>query len=137
MDHDEWLAERFQEQRTQLRAVAYRMLGSLNEADDAVQEARLRLSRSDISGVENLGGWLRTVVVRVALNMLIYRGPTQRIAHGRCERDGRAADICEVVRAGACRATERSPKVRAHTREGDLLSGGLSSRPRQDRRLAR
>jgi DNA-directed RNA polymerase specialized sigma24 family protein len=58
----EWLAQRFEENRTHLRAVAYRMLGSLSEADDAVQEAWLRLSRSDVGGVENLGGWLTTVV---------------------------------------------------------------------------
>lgn len=73
MDHDEWLAERFEEQRPQLRAVAYRMLGSLSEADDALQEAWLRLSRSDTSAVENLGGWFTTVVARVALNMLRAR----------------------------------------------------------------
>ena len=64
--HDkDWLAERFQEQRPHLRGVAYRMLGSISEADDAVQEAWLRLSRSDTSSVENLGGWLTTVVARV------------------------------------------------------------------------
>jgi RNA polymerase sigma-70 factor (ECF subfamily) len=70
MDEHEWLAERFEEHRTRLRAVAYRMLGSLSEADDAVQEAWLRLSRSDTSDVDNLGGWLTTVVARVSLNML-------------------------------------------------------------------
>src|SRR6266498_1099178 len=73
MDERDWLAERFEEHRTRLRAVAYRMLGSLSEADDAVQEAWLRLSRSDTSGVENLGGWLTTVVARVCLNMLRSR----------------------------------------------------------------
>ena len=73
MDDHEWLAERFQENRGHLRAVAYRMLGSLSEADDAVQEAWLRLSRSDTSGIENLGGWLTTVVARVCLNMLQSR----------------------------------------------------------------
>jgi RNA polymerase sigma factor (sigma-70 family) len=72
-DEDEWLAERFQEQRPHLRAVAYRMLGSLSEADDAVQEAWLRLSRSDAGAIENLGGWLTTVVARVSLNMLRAR----------------------------------------------------------------
>jgi RNA polymerase sigma-70 factor, ECF subfamily len=66
----DWLAERFEEHRTHLRAVAYRMLGSPSEADDAVQEAWLRLSRSDTSGVENLGGWLTTVVARVCLDTL-------------------------------------------------------------------
>src|SRR5207302_7999099 len=70
---DEWLAEQFEANRSHLRAVAYRMLGSLSEADDAVQEAWLRLSRSDTSGVENLGGWLTTVVARVCLDMLRSR----------------------------------------------------------------
>jgi RNA polymerase sigma factor (sigma-70 family) len=73
MAERDWLADRFEEQRTNLRAVAYRMLGSLAEADDAVQEAWLRLSRSDTSGVENLGGWLTTVVGRVCLDMLRAR----------------------------------------------------------------
>ena len=73
MTESEWLAERFEEHRTHLRAVAYRMLGSVSEADDAVQEAWLRLSRSDSSGIENLGGWLTTVVARVSLNMLRSR----------------------------------------------------------------
>jgi RNA polymerase sigma-70 factor, ECF subfamily len=73
VDEQEWLAEQFEDHRTHLRAVAYRMLGSLSEADDAVQEAWLRLSRSDTSGVENLGGWLTTVVARVCLNMLQAR----------------------------------------------------------------
>src|SRR3954465_5208530 len=74
MDDDEWLAERFEEHRTHLRAVAFRMLGSVSEADDAVQEAWLRASRADTNSVENLGGWLTTVVARVCLNMLRSRG---------------------------------------------------------------
>src|SRR6478752_1511794 len=73
MDEHEWLAEHFEEHRTRLRAVAYRMLGSLSEADDAVQETWLRLNRSDSDEIENLGGWLTTVVGRVALNMLRSR----------------------------------------------------------------
>ncbi|WP_030384858.1 sigma-70 family RNA polymerase sigma factor [Streptomyces sp. NRRL S-241] len=73
MDGNAWLTERFEEHRSHLRAVSYRMLGSLAEADDAVQETWLRLSRSDISEVENLGGWLTTVVSRVCLNMLRSR----------------------------------------------------------------
>jgi RNA polymerase sigma factor (sigma-70 family) len=73
MDEREWLAERFEEDRIRLRAVAYRMLGSLSEADDAVQEAWLRLSRTDASKVENLAGWLTTVVARISLNMLRSR----------------------------------------------------------------
>src|ERR671923_1087653 len=70
---NERLVERFEGHRAHLRAVAYRMLGSLSEADDAVQEAWLRLSRADASGVENLGGWLTTVVARVCLDMLRSR----------------------------------------------------------------
>jgi RNA polymerase sigma factor (sigma-70 family) len=73
MDDQEWLAERFQEQRRRLRAVAYRILGSLSEADDALQEAWLRLSRTDASSVENLAGWFTTIVARVSLNMLRAR----------------------------------------------------------------
>jgi RNA polymerase sigma factor (sigma-70 family) len=73
MGEDQLLAERFEENRGHLRAVAYRMLGSLSEAEDAVQEAWLRLSRADTSGVENLGGWLTTVVGRVCLDMLRSR----------------------------------------------------------------
>src|SRR5215207_4775148 len=73
MNEHEWLAERFEAHRAHLRAVAYRMLGSLSEADDAVQEAWLRLDRSDTSGVENLGGWLTTVVARTSLDMLRSR----------------------------------------------------------------
>jgi len=65
-DEPEWLAERFEANRAHLRAVAYRMLGSPSEADDAVQEARLRVSRSGTSGVANLGGWLTTVVAGCA-----------------------------------------------------------------------
>jgi RNA polymerase sigma factor (sigma-70 family) len=73
MDEREWLAQRFEEHRTHLRAVAYRMLGSLSEADDAVQEAWLRLNRTDASRLENLGAWLTTVVARISLNMLRSR----------------------------------------------------------------
>jgi RNA polymerase sigma factor (sigma-70 family) len=73
MDERDWLAERFEERRSRLRAVAYRMLGSLSEADDAVQEVWLRLSRADTSEVENLDGWLTTVVARVSMNMLRSR----------------------------------------------------------------
>src|SRR5215211_4143008 len=73
MDEQEWLAERFEEHRTHLSAVAYRMLGSLSEADDAVQEAWLRLSRTDAGELENLGGWLTTVVALISLNMLRSR----------------------------------------------------------------
>ena len=73
MDDSEWLAGHFERQRPHLRAVAYRMLGSLTEADDAVQDAWVRLSRSDATEIENLGGWLTTIVARVCLNMLRSR----------------------------------------------------------------
>ena len=77
VDDQDWLAEQFQEHRQHLRAVAYRMLGSLAETDDAVQEAWLRLSRSDAAAVSNLGGWLTTVVSRVCLDMLRARRARQ------------------------------------------------------------
>ena len=73
MDENEWLADRFEEHRARLRAVAYRMLGSLTEADDAVQDTWLRVSRAGASEVENLGGWLTTIVARICLNMLRSR----------------------------------------------------------------
>ena len=73
MSETEWLAERFEEHRSHLKSVAYRMLGSLAEADDAVQEAWLRLARQDAREIENLGGWLTTVVARVCLNTLESR----------------------------------------------------------------
>src|SRR6266496_4412926 len=73
MDERAWLADRFEQHRRRLRAVAYRMLGSLSEADDAVQEAWLRLSRADVGEVDDLGAWLTTVVARVCLNLLRSR----------------------------------------------------------------
>ena len=73
INDQEWLAQRFESHRSHLRGVAYRMLGSLNEADDAVQEAWIRLSRTDTSDVENLRAWLTTVVGRVCLNQLRTR----------------------------------------------------------------
>ena len=73
MGEQDWLAEQFEQNRGHLRGVAYRMLGSLSEAEDAVQEAWLRLSRSDSSGVENLAGWLTTVVSHICLDMLRSR----------------------------------------------------------------
>jgi RNA polymerase sigma-70 factor, ECF subfamily len=73
MDERDWLAERFEDHRTHLRAVAYRMLGSLSEADDAVQDAWLRLSRAGAGGVDNLGGWLTTMVARLCLDRLRAR----------------------------------------------------------------
>ena len=72
-DERDWLEDRFVEHRGHLRAVAYRMLGSVSEADDAVQDAWLRVSRADTGAVENLDGWLTTVVARVCLNLLRSR----------------------------------------------------------------
>jgi len=73
VDTNSWLAERFEENRTRLRSVAYRMLGSLPDAEDAIQEVWLRLSRTDAGAIENLGGWLTTAVARVSLDMLRWR----------------------------------------------------------------
>ena len=73
MEEQQWLAERFEEHRARLRSVAYRMLGSLTEADDAVQDTWMRLSRSGASELDNLGAWLTTVVARVCLNLLRSR----------------------------------------------------------------
>ena len=73
MGEADWQAERFEEHRARLRSVAYRMLGSVTEADDAVQDAWLRFNRADTSGVDNLGGWLTTVVARICLNVLRAR----------------------------------------------------------------
>src|SRR5829696_518711 len=87
MDEHDFLAEQFEENRTHLRAVAYRMLGSMSEADDAVQEAWLRLGRSDTSEVENLGGWLTTVVGRVCLDMLRSRRSRREEPLGQPQRE--------------------------------------------------
>src|SRR4051794_41958602 len=106
MDDNAWLAERFEEHRAHLRAVAYRMLGSMGEADDAVQEAWLRLSRSDADAIENLGGWLTTVVGRVCLNMLRARRRRREGAlgppgpHPRIEAPGGPPPGHEAPRAG-------------------------------------
>ncbi|MGH9117546.1 MAG: sigma-70 family RNA polymerase sigma factor [Acidimicrobiales bacterium] len=93
MDEHDLLAERFEANRTHLRAVAYRMLGSSAEADDAVQEAWLRLSRAGPSGVDNLGGWLTTVVARVCFDML-------RLRTSRREDPGGAPGVEPVARGG-------------------------------------
>ncbi|MGH9034549.1 MAG: sigma-70 family RNA polymerase sigma factor [Acidimicrobiia bacterium] len=97
MSGHDWLADRFEAHRAHLRAVAYRMLGSRGEADDAVQEAWLRLSRSDPSGIANLGGWLTTVVARVSLDMLRARTsrreePAGALLPDRMERPAAGSD---------------------------------------------
>ena len=83
MDEQQWLAERFEEHRAHLQAVAYRMLGSLAEADDAVQDAWLRVARAGADDIDNLGGWLTTVVARVCLNMLRSRRRQEESAGAR------------------------------------------------------
>src|SRR5499433_3511889 len=97
MDEREWLAERFEEKRSHLRAVAYRMLGSVAEADDAVQEAWLRLSRSGANGIENLGAWLTTVVARVSLDMLRSRKSKREESLNNPEHEALMADSVGVA----------------------------------------
>jgi hypothetical protein len=90
MDERDWLTQHFEEKRTHLRAVAYRMLGSISEADDAVQEAWLRLQRSDTSGVGNLGGWLTTVV---SVGAVWAPGGRARVVFGFTIADGKILAI--------------------------------------------
>src|SRR5207244_11256929 len=99
MAEADWLGQQFEAHRGHLRAVAYRMLGSSGEADDAVQEAWLRLSRSDAGEIENLGGWLTTVVARVSLDMLRSRG--SRRGAGRRPHGGRRQPGAARRRPGA------------------------------------
>jgi RNA polymerase sigma-70 factor (ECF subfamily) len=87
MDDTEWLAGRFEDHRPQLRAVAYRMLGSLTEAEDALQDAWERVSRAGAGDIENLGGWLTTIVARVCLNMLRSRNTRREEPLGACVPD--------------------------------------------------
>ena len=94
MTENEWLAEEFEENRARLRAMAYRMLGSTGEADDAVQEAWLRLSRAGGDGVDNLGGWLTTVVARVCLDMLRSRESRREDP---LDANGGVADVVEAL----------------------------------------
>ena|SRR5438309_11914529 len=88
MDERDWLAQRFEEQRPRLKGVAYRMLGSLAEADDAVQETWLRLSRAGADGVADLGAWLTTVVARVCLNVIRSRNSRREESVGVHVPDG-------------------------------------------------
>ncbi|WP_327679608.1 sigma-70 family RNA polymerase sigma factor [Kitasatospora sp. NBC_00458] len=99
MNGDDFLAARFEEHRPHLRAVAYRMLGSLSEAEDAVQEAWFKLERADTSGVANLGGWLTTVVGRVCLDLL--RARVARREDPMQDRDGREVRLPDPVIGGA------------------------------------
>ncbi|MGW1027210.1 sigma-70 family RNA polymerase sigma factor [Streptomyces sp. NPDC002577] len=95
MSEKELLAEQFEAHRSHLRAVAYRMLGSLSEADDAVQEAWLKLNRADVAAVENLGGWLTTVVGRVCLDML--RSRTARREEALHDQDGQVVRLPDPI----------------------------------------
>jgi len=104
----QWLAERFEENRGHLRAVAYRMLGSASEADDAVQEGWLRLSRSDSNRIENLGGWLTTVVSRVCLDML-----RSRIAKREEALDTGASESIAIAKKEPIRSRKRSLLIRS------------------------
>ena len=123
MNEHDWLAERFEEHRAHLRAVAYRMLGSLSEADDAVQEAWLRLSRSDADEIENLGGWLTTVVGRVCLNMLRSRTVATRGAAGRGPRARTDRRPGRRRRPRARGAAGRLGRARAARGAGDAQPG--------------
>jgi RNA polymerase sigma factor (sigma-70 family) len=96
MEPNQWLAERFEADRGRLRKVAYRLLGSSTEADDAVQEAWLRLSRSDASGIDNLGGWLTTAVARVCLDMLRARKSRQKALEALSDRWARLGERTEL-----------------------------------------
>src|SRR6476646_687500 len=101
---EQWLARDFEQQRPRLRAVAYRVLGSAADADDAVQEAWLRLSRSDTSEVANLAGWLTTVVGRISLDMLRSRGSRRE--------DSWDAGLADLVRKGDARVAATAPTQR-------------------------
>jgi RNA polymerase sigma-70 factor, ECF subfamily len=104
MDEQRWLAERFEERRPRLRAVAYRMLGSLSEADDAVQDTWLRVSRSDTTEVENLDAWLTTIIARISLNMLRSRRTRRGEARATRARPGHRRGQPDKSRArGAAR----------------------------------
>ncbi|MDQ1721896.1 MAG: hypothetical protein QOI26_1630, partial [Pseudonocardiales bacterium] len=103
MDDHDWLAQRFEDNRPHLRAVAFRILGSLSDAEDAVQEAWLRLSRSDTSDVDNLAGWLTTVVARVSLNMLQTR---------KSRREEPTARSCPTTSPAAPRRSPIAPSPR-------------------------
>jgi RNA polymerase sigma-70 factor, ECF subfamily len=107
MNEREYLAERFEEHRTHLRSVAYRMLGSVSEVDDAVQEAWLRLSRADATGIDNLGGWLTTVVARVCLDMLRSRQSRRE--------EPLASDAPEPVATGTTRSSPEQEAVLAES----------------------
>jgi RNA polymerase sigma factor (sigma-70 family) len=100
MDRDQWLAKHFDADRARLRQVAYRFLGSLTEADDAVQEAWLRLSRSEARSIDNLSGWLTTVVARVCLDMLRARKSREEALAALSDRRAGVAEIADLEQKG-------------------------------------
>lgn len=116
MTDPDMLAQRFEADRTHLRAVAYRLLGSTHEADDAVQEAWLRLSRSDASGVDNLTGWLTTVVARVSLDMLRSRKAKRESP---IEYDG--YEVATPLTASAAEAQSAKADPERHALEADAV----------------
>jgi DNA-directed RNA polymerase specialized sigma24 family protein len=129
VDEREWLAERFERERAHLRGVAFRMLGSLPEADDAVQETWLRLSRAQADGVENLQAWLTTVLARVCLNQL--RSRQRREGRGD-RRPGRSRPARPSCHAGLIRVRQRwDQRVAAHAAGpamGVAVDGRLKAR---------
>ena len=145
MDERDWLAQRFDAERPRLVAVAYRMLGSLAEAEDAVQETWVRLSRADASAVDNLGGWLTTVVGRVCLNMLRSRATrretsldtptTESIATQRRARRSRAGGAAR--RLGRPRAARRPRSARARRTPRVRAARHVRRPVRGDRRRGR
>ena len=134
-DDQTWLAQHFEEHRTHVRAVAYRMLGSLSEADDAVQEAWLRLSRTDADEIENLGGWLTTVVARVSLNMLRSRRRTARShSASRCPSRSWTVPTGPIPSTRRCSPTRSAWRCSSCSRRCPRPSGSPSVRI--DRRAA-
>src|SRR5580658_10123254 len=119
MADSDWLTAAFEENRSHLRAVAYRLLGSMSDADDAVQDTWLRLTGADTSEVENLAGWLTTVVARVSLNMLRSRRQRheQPVGAGRLRGPGAAGGPGHALAA-------RAPGVRAARHVRDAVHGG-------------
>ena len=117
MSENDWLARQFDESRAHLRGVAYRMLGSVSEADDAVQETWLKLSRSDTHAVENLRGWLTTVVARVCLDMLRSR---------RSRREEPLSGAVDIPSAGDAERANRT------SRRGEQPAEGHDERPLQE-----
>ena len=118
MNERNYLAEQFEENRAHLRSVAYRMLGSVSEVDDAVQEAWLRLSRAETAGIDNLGGWLTTVVARVCLDMLRSRKSRREEPF-----TPHAPEPVATGTAAAAPSTKRSSRIRSGSRYSSCSRG--------------